>query len=155
MVVGVQAFDDLAAHGGGAPPLPLEPLFEGMEKTPTAPEYWWVYALLISSMIPSFINLMIGGASLARGVPLPPKALLQFLPAGKAVASFNREWIALVLTVQIFIGACLGLAAQALAVWAVIGHVMPWVGLELLQMARDLAAFDLPRQAAQLFVTSP
>jgi hypothetical protein len=30
MVVGVQAFDSLAAHGGGAPVLPLDPLFDGI-----------------------------------------------------------------------------------------------------------------------------
>jgi hypothetical protein len=28
---------------------------------------------------------------------------------------------------------------------------MPWVGLDLLDMARAVAAFDLPRRVAQLF----
>ena len=33
-----------------------------------APEFWWVYAMLLSTMIPSLVNLMLGGASLVRGV---------------------------------------------------------------------------------------
>jgi hypothetical protein len=35
MVVGVQAFDALAMHGGGASVLPLEPLFNGIAAHPT------------------------------------------------------------------------------------------------------------------------
>ncbi|MGB8901038.1 MAG: hypothetical protein WCC90_18125 [Methylocella sp.] len=41
MVLGVQAFDELAAHGGGKPVLPLDALFDGIAKHPAAPEYWW------------------------------------------------------------------------------------------------------------------
>ncbi|MBV8096457.1 MAG: hypothetical protein JO110_25095 [Acetobacteraceae bacterium] len=67
MVVGVQAFDALAVHGGGKPALPLDPLFNGIAANPTAPEYWWLYALLLSTMIPSLVNLAIGGTSLVRG----------------------------------------------------------------------------------------
>src|SRR5262249_16941901 len=64
MVLCVQAFDDLAAHGGGARIFVLADLFNGIRSDPAAPEYWWAYAVLLSAMIPSLINLMIGGASL-------------------------------------------------------------------------------------------
>jgi hypothetical protein len=69
MVIGVQAFDELAVRGGGKSVFPLDTLFDGITKTPAAPEYWWAYALLLSSMIPSIINLAIGGMALSRGVP--------------------------------------------------------------------------------------
>ena len=69
MVIGVQAFDASAVRGGGAPVLPLEPLFNGIAANPSAPEYWWIYALLLSTMIPSLTNLVIGGTSLVRGLP--------------------------------------------------------------------------------------
>jgi hypothetical protein len=55
MVVGVQAFDGLAVHGGSKPVLPLDVLFNGIAAHPTAPEYWWLYALLLSTMIPSLV----------------------------------------------------------------------------------------------------
>lgn len=149
MVVGVQIFNHLAAHAGGASSLDLDQLLAGIEQQPTAPEYWWVYALLLSTMIPSLVNLMIGGASLMRGVPGLPALLLRFMPAGKAVASFERTWLALVLTVQVFLGALLGTVAQAVLVAGIMFCVMPWIGLGLLELARDLAAFDLPLQTVQ------
>jgi hypothetical protein len=94
---------------------------------------------------------MIGGASLLRGVPGLPSLILRFMPVGKAVPAFDRAWIALVLTLQIAVGAILGVAAQALLVVGVIGYVMPWLGLGLLDMARDVAAFNLPLRIGQLF----
>jgi hypothetical protein len=150
MVIGVQAFDGLAIRGGGTPILLLDPFFDGIMAHPTLPEYWWVYALLLSTVIPSLVNLVIGGASLLRGVPGLPSLLLCFMPAGKAVPDFERRWIALVLTLQIVVGAILGVAAQAFLIIVVIGYVMPWFGLGLLDMARDLAAFNLPLRVSQL-----
>jgi hypothetical protein len=38
----------------------------------------------------------------------------------------------------------LGTATQAFLVWIIIGHVMPFFGQELLDMARGVAAFNLP-----------
>jgi hypothetical protein len=49
-----------------------------------APEYWWAYALLLSTMIPSLVNLAIGGMALTRGIPWPARLLLQWIPEGKA-----------------------------------------------------------------------
>ena len=51
-------------------------------------------------------------------------------------------------------GAALGIAAQAFLVWVIIGYVMPFFGLELLGMARDVADFNLPARVGQLFGVS-
>jgi hypothetical protein len=98
MVIAVQSFDHLAEHGGGRDKriLPLTKLFDGIAANPVAPEYWWLYALLLSAVIPSLVNLMIGGASFVRGVPGVPALLLRSLPDGKGAAPFDRQWIALV-----------------------------------------------------------
>jgi hypothetical protein len=151
MVIGVQAFDGLTVHGGGKPVLPLAPLFDGLAAHPEAPEYWWIYALLLSTMIPSLINLVIGGTALMRAAPGLPSLLLQFMPAGRAVPDFNRHWLALVLTLQVVGGVILGVAAQALLAVGLIAYVMPWLGLGLLDLCRDVAAFDLPMQVGRLF----
>lgn len=145
-VLGVQAFDTLAAFRGGAEAvtLPLDPLFQGITAQPAAPEYWWVYAMLVSTMIPSLVNLAIGGTSLLRGIPWVTAWLLRVLPPHEPPAWYNRSGIALLLTLQIFLGGLLGIAAQAVLVYVVIGLVLPWFGLDLLDLARAVAAADLP-----------
>jgi hypothetical protein len=144
IVIGVQAFDNVAVLGGSERVLPLGPFFDSFAAHPTAPEYWWVYALLFSTMIPSIVNLMIGGASLMRGIPGVPSLLLRKMPAHRAVPAFDRAWIATVLTLQLVGGAILGIVVQFALIYAVFGYVMPWLGLELLDMARAVAALDLP-----------
>jgi hypothetical protein len=151
MVIGVQAFDELAVHGGGMAVLPLGPLFNGIAKNPAAPEYWWAYALLLSSMIPSIINLAISGMAFTRGIPGLPRLLLLWTPEGRDVPEYKRPFVAGGLTLQMFAGAFLGIAAQGLLAWGLIFHVMPWIGLDLLDMARAVAAFDLPMQLWEIF----
>ncbi len=166
MVIGIQTFNALDVRGGspvvvpindllpepvdftmfvvslhgGEPVLPLGPLFDGIAAHPEAPEYWWVYALLLSTMIPSLINLVIGGTALMRAIPGLSSALLHFLPATGGVLTYDRAWIAAVLTFQAALGAVLGVAVQALVAWGLIFHAMPAVGLGLLDLARGLAA---------------
>jgi hypothetical protein len=142
-VLGVQTFDDLAVFSGSdkARVLPLPELFDGIEAHPAAPEFWWVYALLLSTMIPSFVNLMIGGASLVRGIPWVTKLLLLLMPdlsptsRGK-VPPHNQQWITTLLTAQVCVGAAVGIAAQVLLAYVVIGEVLPLFGLDLLDLAR-------------------
>jgi hypothetical protein len=151
--IGVQAFDELAVHGGGAKAavLPLDKLFDGIEKNPTAPEYWWAYALLLSTMTPSLVNLAIGGMALTRGVPGVSRLLLHWIPEGRDVPDYRRPLAALVLTGQTFAGVFLGIAAQAFLAWGILYHVLPWLGLDLLEMARAVADFDLPARVSGLF----
>jgi hypothetical protein len=151
MVIGVQAFDGLLSRGGGVPILPLGPLFDGIAEDPAAPEYWWIYALLLATMIPSIINLTIGGMAFTRGIPWLARLLLQWIPEGKAVPEYKRQPAAIGLTIQVFAGAFLGIAAQAFLAWGVIFHVMPSLGGNLLGMARAVAAFDFPARMAMLF----
>jgi hypothetical protein len=144
MVLIVQAFDALAVSGGGRAILSLDKLFDGIAAFPDAPEFWWVYAMLLSTMIPSLLNLMIGGASLVRGAPWLPSLLLPFIPEGKVVLRWDRHWIAAVLTAQVVIGVILGILAQVAVVVVMIEYFMPWIGTDLLGMAHLIAAFDLP-----------
>jgi hypothetical protein len=73
------------------------------------------------------------------------------MPDRGGVLKWDRTWIAAVLTFQAGAGAALGIAAQVLLVVVIIGYVMPFFGLELLDMARDVAAFNLPARVGQFF----
>jgi hypothetical protein len=70
------------------------------------------------------------------------------------VLKWDRHWIATLLTTQVAAGAALGLAAQVFLVRVIIGHVMPFLGLELLDMAEPVAGFNLPARVGQLFGVS-
>jgi hypothetical protein len=102
-------------------------------------------------MIPSLVNLVIGDTSLVCGLPGVSSLLLRFIPERGGVLKWDRRWIATALTAQVAAGAALGIAAQVVLVWVIIGHVMPFFGLELLDMARGVADFNLPARVAQLF----
>jgi hypothetical protein len=155
MVIGVQTFDALAVHGGGKELLPLDDLFGGIAAHPEKPEYWWVYSLLLSTMIPSLINLVIGGTALMRAVPGLSTLLLNYLPACGSVRSYDRAWIAAVLTGQVALGVVLGVGVQALMAYGLIFFAMPAVGLGLLDLARSLADLHLPMRLIQLIAGSP
>jgi hypothetical protein len=155
MVIGVQTFDALAVHGGGKPVLPLDILFKGIAAHPEAPEFWWVYALLLSTMIPSLINLMIGGTALMRAVPGLSQWLLNYLPATGAVRTYDRAWIAAVLTGQVALGVILGVGMQALLAYGLIFYAMPAVGLGLLDVTRGLADLELPTRLIRFLAGEP
>jgi hypothetical protein len=94
------------------------PLFDGVANNPAAPEFWWTYARLLSSMIPSLVNLTIGGMALTRGIPWLARLLLQWMPDGKAMPEYRQQLAAIGLTTQMFAGVGLGIAAQAFLVGA-------------------------------------
>ncbi len=151
MIIGIQAFDYLAVLGGGTPVLPLHEVFDGIGANPHAPEYWWIYALLLSTMIPSLINLAIGGTALVRGIPGLGPMLLRLMPAGQAVPAHNRPVLALALTGQWGAGIALGVAAQFILLWFIVGRFLPWIGFGLLDLARGIEVFNLPFRVHQLF----
>jgi hypothetical protein len=69
----------------------------GVAENPGAPEYWWAYALLLSTMIPSLINLAIGGMAFTRGIPGVGRLLLHWIPEGRDVPDYRRpladDWL--------------------------------------------------------------
>ena len=64
--------------------------------------------------------------------------------------SYDRTWIAAVLTAQVALGVILGVAVQALLAYGLIFYAMPAVGLGLLDLARGLADLELPMRLIQL-----
>jgi hypothetical protein len=147
-IVGVQFFDAMATIGGGlnARILPLDRLFTGLRANPAEPEFWWIYFMLFSTMIPSLVNLTLAGASFVRGLPWLTAMVRAKMPASRPPAVHDRLWMTGVLTLQIFLGGLLGIAAQVILVWIVIGHILPVFGLDLLDLAEQTATLNLPAE---------
>ena len=146
MVLGIQFFNLLAEHGGGdaAVILPLTPLFDGMVSHPGNPEYFWAYALLLSTMLPSVINLAIGGASLIRGWSRIAEYVLNLMPEGRPINSQDRLKIAVFLSAESTLGVAFALVAQAFLLWGFLFHVLPLLGTDLLGPLRAVADLNLP-----------
>jgi hypothetical protein len=136
MVAGVQLFDDLAIYGGGKSVLPpMWALLNAIKASPANAEYWWIYATLFSTMLPSLINLFIAGVSLARGVPGTSAWLLGKVREGEAVPAYDRLRVAIVLTLQGAAGIVIAVAAQGFLFWIIIWQGMPRLGIGVLDLA--------------------
>lgn len=136
MVVGTQLFDDLAIYGGGQRVLPpMRRFLDAIKAAPASPEYWWVYATLFSTILPSLINLFIAGVSLARGIPGLSSWLLGKLKEGEAVPTYDRLLVALVLTLQGVAGVFIAIVAQGFLFWVIIWQGMPRLGIGVLDLA--------------------
>jgi hypothetical protein len=146
MVIAIETFDDMAVLRGGpdAHILPLGPLFAGLQSTPGDYEYWWVWLLLFSSMIPSILNLSIAAAAFLRGLPGLNKWILARMPAGKAVRERDRLTVAAALTAQLVGGMALtGIATYLVAIY-LIPLGLPAFGAVVRDFAADLAAYNAP-----------
>jgi len=140
MLAGVQLFDDLAVYGGGERVLPpMVDFLDAIKANPAKPEYWWVYAMLFSTMLPSLINLFIAGVSLARGVPGVPSWLMGKVRESEAVPAYDRLLVAIVLALQGVAGLAIALAAQGLLFWVIIWQGMPRLGIGVLDLAHYVA----------------
>jgi hypothetical protein len=132
--------------GHGSPVLALTPLFNGIASRPGDPAYWWIYALLLSTLIPSVANLLIGSVSLTRGIPGISRLVLRQMRPDVTVPIFDRPWMAAVLTAQWAIGAALMLASFALLSWLA-SILIPETSTWFLDYTRWFAGLNLPGQA--------
>lgn len=154
IVLGVQTLDLLAVQAGAEPLLSVAPLLDavinGFKTKTFRAEYWWIYTLILSAMIPSLLNLVIGGFSLVRGVPALSRYLNARLPERRAVSTSERNWISLVLSAQVMTGMCVGFVAQfVLLPWWIFGYVLPGLGLGIFRFAQAIEALNLPSHFLQ------
>jgi hypothetical protein len=123
----------------------LDAAMDSFKRNSFKAEYWWIYTLMLSAMLPSLTNLAIGGFSLVRGIPILSRHLHVYFPEGHAVAPHHRNWLALVLAIQVLAGICLGLVAQfVLLPWWIFGYFLPGLGFGVAKFAHSIEALDLP-----------
>lgn len=142
MVFATDWFNYLAELGGGEKARVLPPMqfyLAVLRAGPQAPEYWWLYATLFSTMIPSVINLFIAGFSFLRGLPMLRLWLLSVMRENEALPATDRIGAAAILTLQNAVAVIVAVAVQAFLTWSVIYHIMPRLGLGILDLAEKVA----------------
>jgi hypothetical protein len=149
MVVGIQTLNLMALRGGEQPILALDPLLHTVNFGTKGHSFqaadWWAYTLMFVAMVPSLMNLAIGGFSLLRGIPNLSGRLYALLPQHYGVAPHDRSRIALILSLQAMAGISLAFVWQFILLpsW-IFGHVMPGLGFGVLQFAQHVERFNLP-----------
>jgi hypothetical protein len=151
MLIGVQAYNEIASLGGNSEVLAIDLLLIRIAVDPSAPENYWIYFTLLTTMIPSVLNLAIAGFSLARGVPGVSQYMLARMPSGHPVPGIHRGWIALILTTQKAIGVFLAIFVQGLAAYLLLFVVPPLIGPNLLQLSLYVVHLDVPSLVGHIF----
>jgi len=140
VVAAVQLFDGLAASGGGKPVFPpMLEFLDAIKADPVNPEYWWIYATLFSTVLPSLTNLFIAGVSLPCGVPGMSSWLAVKAKAAEALPAYGRLLVAIVLALQGVAGLAIAVVAQGLLFWVIIWQGMPRLGIGALDLAHFVA----------------
>lgn len=142
MISAVDLFDHLAVAGGGEKARVLPPMqfyLAALRAVPQAPEFWWVYATLFSTMIPSVINLFIAGFSFQRGLPMLRRWLLGAMRENEAMPGIKLFSAALLLTAQDAVAAIFALLVPIILTWGVVWQVMPRLALGILGLAEKVA----------------
>jgi hypothetical protein len=150
-VFAVQTFDDIAVlrAGPSARILPLDDLFDGLKTRPADPEFWWVWLMLFSTLIPSALNLCIAAASLIRGLPFLNAWIVWRMTPG--VRNSDRLLLASVLSGQIVGGfLATGLALYFLGVWF-LPTWLPLLGGYVRDFSEALAAYNAPARIMMWF----
>jgi hypothetical protein len=149
IVWAVQTFDDIAVlrAGPNARVLPLDALFAGLKTRPDDPEYWWIWLMLFSTLIPSALNLCIAISSFMRGVPLLNTWILNRIATTRsAMGDRDRFLLASTLSGQIAGGFFVtGVAFYLLGVW-LLPRGLPFLGGYLRDFSEALATYNAPGQ---------
>jgi len=138
MVGAADLFNHLAELGGGekARILPkMQAYLRMLGDSPQDPKFWWIYATLFSTMLPSIANLFIAGFSFLRGLPQSRAFLLRAMRPGETMPAGRRFAAALILTLQSALAVLFALLAQAVLAYGVLWRFLPWLGADILDIA--------------------
>ena len=145
----VQAFNTMATLGGAE--IFLKPtdylLAFGDAKQRWEPQYYWIYIMLFSTMIPSVCNVVIGLMSIARGfAPLYRFIETQKIPTKEAVPTANRMLFAPLIALNRMVCVFGGILLSMLALYAIWTMLLPLIGINLYSMALALNEENYPTQ---------
>ena len=150
----VQLFEHVTVAGGGRSILDVDTLLTALAD-PTrrsAPEYWWLYAMLFSTLLPSVSQMQCSGR-----FPYPEEfpSLHAFLGNENATRGCRIERGSRVDGLRAGgptdVCAILGLALFSGLIWVIVTIEIPIVGLRSCSMLQELAAADLPGKFLKLF----
>ena len=109
------------------------------------PEYWWIYATLFSTLLPSWLHLLVASGCFVRGSTRLNQLIGQELPLGKKGESLLphiQTKLAVLLALQRSFGLALATTVFFGGLWLVFFVLFPHVIPRLLDIATPLAQSD-------------
>lgn len=109
------------------------------------PEYWWVYATLFSTLLPSWFHLLVASGCFVRGSARLNQLIGQELPFGKEGESLLphiQTKLAVLLALQRSFGLALATTVFFGGIWFVFFVLFPHILPRLLEMAIPLTESD-------------
>lgn len=141
LTVAIDGFNSVAVLRGGDAARILPPMRDylaALRVNPSAYEYWWLYVTILTTLLPSVINLFLAGFAFLRGNFLN-RQLLALMPEGRAVPAPYSFVVAFVLTIQGALAVCFAFAAQFGLGWLILHELMPMFQAGPLQAAEAFA----------------
>ena len=86
-------------------------------------KYWWIYATLFSTLIPSILNVAVAALSLMRGVPSFHQLIAAKMRPGKPMMEIHLIWMPAALAFEVMLAAMVGVAVTG---WWIFKAV-PWL----------------------------
>ena len=137
MVVAVDAFNAVTFYAGGTVLIfDLEGTLKGLNDPGrrSEPEYWWIYATLFSTLIPSIINVAIGALSIMRGWGWFHRLVAGKMTPGRAMVLADAIWVVPILAFEVVLSIAIGVVATLGWIWVVLtvlfpifGGLIPWL----------------------------
>lgn len=140
LIISVLVFNCAAncACVGNDVQLDVAGLLYGIQSHPLDSGFWWAYALVGTTLLPSITNLMIGGASTTSGIPWLSNILLDSMPKDNSPPIHDRIWMALLWASNRVLGGMVGIIVQVTLLVGLLVYILPPVGIELLDFLETL-----------------
>lgn len=147
MVAGIQIFNALVVLGGGKIFLDPTDLLIGIANPITRGnvEYWWVYFTLFSTLIPSWLHLLVASGCLVRGSTRLNRLIGQDIPFGKegeSILPHTQTKLAVLLALQGTLGIALTTVVFFGGLYALFIVVPPQIIPQLFAIAVPIAEGD-------------
>lgn len=118
----VQAFNLSVQAQGGDVVFDPRPVLRDLASPQTRwePEYWWIYATVFSTLLPSLVNLFVGSLSLLRGIGPLRAYIARQLEVDRRLIRLERVRLSLLIALQFPLAlamACAMLAGFLALVW--------------------------------------
>ena len=110
---------------------------------PYATRYWWVYAMLVSTMIPSLVNLVVATFYFLRSFKPFRLFILDNFVDGEPLPFVPRGAAALVLTFQHWLASGFATLLVSCAAFAIAMLVRHWVGEHIFGIVNLVASDGL------------